>query len=95
MTEDNMNFEALLDPKDAAHLLNISPATLLKMARSGEVPAIKVGKLWRFRKSQLDEWLCPRVSSFRHPCRERKETDDAFAAKVPVRVSHQEEAPKQ
>jgi excisionase family DNA binding protein len=39
------------------------------MARSGEVPAIKVGKLWRFRKSDLDEWLKSRVGSFRHPYR--------------------------
>ncbi len=93
MTEDNMSFEMLLDPRETAGLLKVNRATLLRMARSGALPAIKIGKLWRFRKSQLDEWLRSRVSSFRHPCRERKETDDAFAAEVPVRVSHEEEAP--
>jgi excisionase family DNA binding protein len=49
--------DSLLTAKDAAALLRISSATLLRLARAGQVPAIKVGKLWRFRKSDLDVWL--------------------------------------
>src|SRR5438552_109721 len=73
MTEDNMNFEALLDPGEAAQLLKVNRATLLRMARAGQLPAIKVGKLWRFRKSQLDEWLRSKVSFAIRAANERKE----------------------
>ncbi len=50
-------FEPLLDVNEAASLLRIHPKTLLKKARSREIPAIQVGKLWRFRASALNEWL--------------------------------------
>ena len=50
-------FEPLLDSEEAAALLKIHPRTLQKLARQGEVTAIHIGKLWRFRASALDEWL--------------------------------------
>ena len=50
-------FEPLLDSEEAAALLKIHPKTLQKLARQGEVTAIQIGKLWRFRASALDEWL--------------------------------------
>jgi len=50
-------FEPLLDSEEAAALLKIHPKTLQKMARNGEVVAIQIGKLWRFRASALDEWV--------------------------------------
>jgi excisionase family DNA binding protein len=51
------NFEPLLDSEEAAALLKIHPKTLQKMARNGEITAIQVGKLWRFRASSLNDWL--------------------------------------
>jgi len=42
-------FEPLLDSEEAAALLKIHPKTLQKLARNGEVAAIHIGKLWRFR----------------------------------------------
>jgi excisionase family DNA binding protein len=50
-------FEPLLDSTEAAALLKIHPKTLQKMARNGEITAIQIGKLWRFRASALNEWL--------------------------------------
>lgn len=50
-------FEPLLDSSEAAALLKIHPKTLQKLARNGEVSAIHIGKLWRFRASALDEWV--------------------------------------
>jgi excisionase family DNA binding protein len=50
-------FEPLLDSAEAAVLLKIHPKTLQKLARNGEVCAIQIGKLWRFRASALDAWL--------------------------------------
>jgi excisionase family DNA binding protein len=50
-------FEPLLDSEEAAALLKIHPKTLQKMARNGEINAIQIGKLWRFRASALNDWL--------------------------------------
>jgi excisionase family DNA binding protein len=50
-------FEPLLDSSEAAALLKIHPKTLQKLARNGEIAAIHIGKLWRFRVSALNEWL--------------------------------------
>jgi excisionase family DNA binding protein len=48
--------EPLLDSIEAAQLLRIHPKTLQRMARKGEVPAIQIGKLWRFSSSALLLW---------------------------------------
>jgi len=51
-------FEPLLDDERAAEFLGgIHPKTLQRMARRGEVPAYRVGRFWRYRASELDEWL--------------------------------------
>ena len=50
-------FEPLLDSEEAAALLRIHPKTLQRLARRGEVMAIQIGKLWRFRASALNAWL--------------------------------------
>jgi excisionase family DNA binding protein len=50
-------FEPLLDSDEAAELLRIHPKTLQRMARNREIHGIQVGKLWRFRASDLEVWL--------------------------------------
>jgi len=49
-------WEPLLDSNEAAQLLRIHPKTLQRMARKGEIPALQVGKLWRFSASALLLW---------------------------------------
>jgi len=56
-------FEPVLSLKQAAEALKLHPDTLKKMARRGEVPAMKVGKYWRFRLSELDCWIRSKVVS--------------------------------
>lgn len=57
MQEASVQFEPLLDSDEAAALLKIHPKTLQKMARHGEIRAIQIGKLWRFRISDLSNWI--------------------------------------
>jgi len=64
-----LNFEPVLNSEEAAALLQIHPKTLQRMARQGRVPAFRIGDLWRFRASELDEWLRSGVCSNRHSCR--------------------------
>jgi len=47
-------FEPLLDSHEVAKLMGVHPETVKRRARAGEIPGIKLGKLWRFRASALD-----------------------------------------
>lgn len=47
----------IMTSEEAAKYLRIGIVTLKKKARAGRIPAAKVGRAWRFRKSELDEWL--------------------------------------
>ena len=53
---DSGRCEPLLDSTEAAQLLRIHPKTLKRMARKGEIPAMQIGKLWRFSSSALLLW---------------------------------------
>jgi excisionase family DNA binding protein len=59
----DVSFERLLDSQEAAKLLNIHPKTIAQMARRGEIPAMRIGKFWRFRASALDKWVRSAVDS--------------------------------
>jgi excisionase family DNA binding protein len=50
-------FEPLLDSQEVAHLMGVHPETVKRRARTGEIPGIKLGKLWRFRASALDSYV--------------------------------------
>jgi len=49
--------EPLLRVGEVAKLLGVHPSTLLRLATSGRLPGVKIGKLWRFRGSDLDAWV--------------------------------------
>jgi len=57
------SFEPILDSEEAAGLLHIHPKTLQRLARNGTIPGFRIGKLWGFRASALNEWLESRASS--------------------------------
>lgn len=45
--------DEVLTPDEAARLLKVSKKTLLRHAREGQVPGTKLGRVWRFRRSEL------------------------------------------
>lgn len=47
----------ILTVQELHDYLKIPRPTLYSLAQSGKIPAAKVGKHWRFRRSQIDEWL--------------------------------------
>ena len=51
----------LLRTNDIAHWLGIHPRTIRLWAECGEIPAIKIGKQWRFRRIEVTAWLSSRV----------------------------------
>jgi excisionase family DNA binding protein len=50
---------------DVAEYLRLSEAKVYKLANEGRVPALRMGRSWRFKKEILDEWI-------------RRETELAF-----------------
>ena len=62
-------FEAIWTSDEAAIYLRIHPRTITRMAKRGEIPSIQIGRLWRFRRCDLDEWLMRKVNSVSYPCR--------------------------
>ncbi len=48
-----ISFEPLLDSDRAAAIIQVHPKTLQRYARNGIVHGVRVGKLWRFRASDL------------------------------------------
>lgn len=47
----------ILTLEEVAHYLRLKPQTIYKWAQERRIPAVKLGKEWRFRKSILDRWL--------------------------------------
>jgi excisionase family DNA binding protein len=50
----------ILEPQEVATLLKLRHSTVLDLSRRGILPAFKVGKRWRYRRSELEEWLTTR-----------------------------------
>jgi len=40
-----------------AEYLQMSTSSIYKMAQSGNIPAYKVGRQWRFKRDEIDRWV--------------------------------------
>src|SRR5258708_9650606 len=49
--------DRLLTLKELAAYLSVNERTLLKLVSEGDVPGVKIGNQWRFRKAMIDTWL--------------------------------------
>ena len=47
----------VMNVDEVARYLRVVPDTIYRKARRGEIPAVKMGKVWRFPKETLDKWL--------------------------------------
>jgi excisionase family DNA binding protein len=56
-------FERLLTLREAAPVLGLHWKTLEGMARNRKIPALKLGKRWKFRLSSLNAWLENKLNS--------------------------------
>ena len=50
-------FEPLLTDVQVAQMLRLHQKTVQKLARNGEIPAIRIGRYWRFSPSALQRWI--------------------------------------
>jgi excisionase family DNA binding protein len=47
----------ILTLEEVAAYLRLKPQTIYKWAQEKRIPAAKIGREWRFRKSVIDRWL--------------------------------------
>jgi excisionase family DNA binding protein len=55
--EGNMNSKSLLTTDEVLGYLRVTPRTVYRLIRAGELPAVRIGRQWRFRRADIDNWL--------------------------------------
>ena len=53
----------ILTIEEVAAYLRLTPQTIYKWAQEKRIPAVKLGKEWRFRRSILDRWIDAQILS--------------------------------
>jgi len=66
----------ILTIEEVAKYLRVSERTVYDWAQKGEIPAGKIGTVWRFKKSEIERWVNERLSANKpvasiHPVRMR------------------------
>ncbi len=49
--------EEVMTVPEVAEYLRVNPQTVYRKAKSGELPAVRIGRAIRFRRSELENWL--------------------------------------
>ena len=59
--------DEILTIDEVAAFLKAGKRTVYRLAASGEIPAFKLGGTWRFRRSELDEWIGASIHTKKKP----------------------------
>jgi len=62
MTAFNLPPGTLLSAKELASLLRMHEATIRKYAARGDIPNVRIGKVFRFEIQAIEAWLQARVT---------------------------------
>lgn len=49
--------EEYLTAKQVAKYLQVKPLTVYQWAKTEKIPAVKIGRIWRFKKEVIDSFL--------------------------------------
>lgn len=49
--------DPILTIKDVADYLKVNERTIYRLAANGELPGFKVGNSWRFKQSELEQYI--------------------------------------
>lgn len=54
---ENLNVEKWYTMKEVQEYLGVRRETILQWISKRNMPAYKVGRLWKFKLSEVDEWI--------------------------------------
>ena len=57
MSKDNLNIEKWSSMDTITDYLDVSRETVLQWINNRNMPAHKVGRQWKFKVSEVDEWI--------------------------------------
>jgi excisionase family DNA binding protein len=49
--------DTFLTAEDVLSYLRVNARTVYRLIRDGELPAVRVGRQWRFKQRDLDRWV--------------------------------------
>ena len=52
-----MNDDHFLTTEEVLDYLQVNLRTIYRLIKAGKIPAVRVGRQWRFRKHDIDTWL--------------------------------------
>ena len=52
-----MDEKEIMTVKQIAQYLQMDEHTIYRLARSGQIPAIKIAGQWRFKRDVIDKWI--------------------------------------
>src|SRR6185436_6953361 len=64
--------ETFLTTEEVLEYLQVNLRTVYRLIKAGKIPAVRVGRQWRFRKRDIDAWL---ESQRRRGLRHRRPAD--------------------
>ena len=73
--------EVFLTTEEVLEYLQVNLRTVYRLIKAGKIPAVRVGRQWRFRKRDIDAWLDSQ--------RPRGDRPTASAPSTPVRTARQ------
>jgi excisionase family DNA binding protein len=47
----------IMTTKELAVYLRLHQITIWKLSKEGKIPSIRIGRVWRFDKEVIDEWI--------------------------------------
>jgi len=47
----------IMTTKELAEYLRLHQITICKLSKEGKIPCIRIGRVWRFDKEVIDEWI--------------------------------------
>lgn len=77
--------DEILTIEEVARYLRVSDRTVYEWAQKGEIPAGKIGTVWRFKKCEIENWVDERLTSSKKAA-PKKHTITAEAFLSPDRV---------
>jgi excisionase family DNA binding protein len=53
----DIGLTTFLTTEEVLECLKVTPRTVYRLIKSGDLPAVRIGRQWRFRRADLHDWL--------------------------------------